>query len=79
MDESHTLRKSDEAIEKQAIDWNPQEARKRGRSKTMWKRTVCNEIGHWAYFQIFLENFQKFWAYFRKFWGIFSKNFVHIS
>jgi hypothetical protein len=34
----HTLRKSDDAMEKQAIDWNPQRARKR-RRKTTWNRT----------------------------------------
>jgi hypothetical protein len=32
----HTLRKLDEAIEKQALDWNPQGARKSGRRKTTW-------------------------------------------
>jgi hypothetical protein len=42
----HTLRKSDDALEKQALDWNPQRARKRGRPRTTWKRTVCDEIGH---------------------------------
>jgi hypothetical protein len=42
----HTLRKSDDAMEKQAIDWNPQRTRKRGRRKTTWKRTVCDETGH---------------------------------
>jgi hypothetical protein len=30
---SHTQRKWDESIEKQALDWNLQEARKRGRLK----------------------------------------------
>jgi hypothetical protein len=42
----YTLRKSDNTIEKQALDWNPQGARKRGRLKTTWKRTVYDEIGH---------------------------------
>jgi hypothetical protein len=43
---SHTLRKSDDSIDKQAIDWNPQGAYKRGRLKTTRKRAVCDEIGH---------------------------------
>jgi hypothetical protein len=42
----HTLRKPDDAIEKQAIDWNPQGARKRGRLKTTWKRMTYDETGH---------------------------------
>jgi hypothetical protein len=42
----HTLRKSDDAIEKQSLDWNPQGAHKRGWPKTTWKRTVCDEIRH---------------------------------
>jgi hypothetical protein len=42
----HTLRKSDDATEKQALDWNPQEARKRGRPKTTWKRPIYDEIEH---------------------------------
>ena len=29
----HTLRKGDESIEKQTLDWNPQGARRRGRPK----------------------------------------------
>jgi hypothetical protein len=36
----HTLRKGDESTEKQALDWNPQKARRGGRPKETWKRTV---------------------------------------
>jgi hypothetical protein len=39
--EGHTLRKSDDAI-----DWNPQGARKTGWPKTTWKITVYDGIGH---------------------------------
>jgi hypothetical protein len=36
----HTLRKNDGSTEKQALDWNPQRVRRRGRLKQTWKRTV---------------------------------------
>jgi hypothetical protein len=32
----HTLRKGNDAIEREAFDWNPQRKRKRGRPKQMW-------------------------------------------
>ncbi|XP_071160139.1 uncharacterized protein [Mytilus edulis] len=35
----HTLRKKDTHITKQALEWNPQGHRKRGRSKNTWKET----------------------------------------
>lgn len=44
----HTLRKAVGAIKKTALDWNPQGARKRGRPKTTWKRTIeeeCRTVG----------------------------------
>jgi hypothetical protein len=41
-----TLRKTDDVIEKQELDWNPQGARERGQRETTWKRTVCDKIGH---------------------------------
>ena len=40
---SLTPRKGDESIEKQALHWNPQWARRRGRPKQTWKRTVLEE------------------------------------
>ena len=39
----HTLRKEAGAIEKTALDWNPQGYR-RGRAKRMWRRTIEDEI-----------------------------------
>jgi hypothetical protein len=38
----HTLRKGDECTEKQAPDWDAQGARRRGRLKKSWKRTVLD-------------------------------------
>jgi len=40
----HTLRKETGAIEKTALDWNPQEYRRRGRPKRMWRRAIKDEI-----------------------------------
>jgi len=40
----HTLRKETGAIEKTALDWNPQGYRRRGRLKRMWRRTIEDEI-----------------------------------
>jgi len=39
----HTLRKGHEAIEREALDWNPQVKRRRGRSRHTWRRTVHNQ------------------------------------
>jgi hypothetical protein len=39
----HTLRKGHEAIEREALDWNPQRKRRRGRPRLTWRRTVRNE------------------------------------
>jgi hypothetical protein len=39
----HTLHKEAGAIEKTALDWNPQGCR-RGRPKRMWRRTIEDEI-----------------------------------
>jgi hypothetical protein len=39
----HTLRKGTEAIEREALDWNPQAKQKKGRPKQMWRRLVHNE------------------------------------
>jgi hypothetical protein len=44
----HTLRKEDESTEKQALGWNPQGARRRGRPKQNLKRTVLEEAGKWS-------------------------------
>jgi hypothetical protein len=40
----HTLRKGHEAIEREALDWNPQGKRRRVRPRQMWQRTVHNEV-----------------------------------
>jgi len=40
----HTLRKETGAIEKTALDWNPQGYRKRGWPKRTWRRTIEEEI-----------------------------------
>jgi hypothetical protein len=37
------LRKGNEAIEREALDWNPQGKWKRGRPKQTWRRSVHNE------------------------------------
>ena len=44
---SHTLRKGDESIEKQALDWNPHGPRSRGRPKQAWKQenVAKREVG----------------------------------
>ena len=39
----HTVRNGDKSTEKQALDWNPQEARRRERPKQTWKRTVLED------------------------------------
>jgi hypothetical protein len=39
----HTLRKTEGAIERAALDWNPQGARRRGRPRKTWKKTVEEE------------------------------------
>ena len=40
----HTLHKETGAIEKTALDWNPQGYRRRGRLKRMWRRAIEDEI-----------------------------------
>jgi hypothetical protein len=40
----HTLRKEAGAIEKTALEWNPQGYRRRGRPKRTWRRTTEDEI-----------------------------------
>ncbi|KAJ4429209.1 hypothetical protein ANN_26212 [Periplaneta americana] len=39
----HTLRKPNEAIERQALEWNPQGVRKVGRPRGTWRRMVNEE------------------------------------
>jgi hypothetical protein len=41
----HTLRKEDGEIPKAALQWNPQESRKRGRPKNRWRRSVIKKWG----------------------------------
>jgi hypothetical protein len=40
----HTLRTEAGAIEKTALDWNPQGYRRKSRPKRTWRRTIENEI-----------------------------------
>ena len=40
----HALRREAGAIEKTALDWNPQGYRRRGRLKRTWRRTIDEEI-----------------------------------
>jgi hypothetical protein len=40
----HTLRKETGALEKTALDWNPQGYRRRGKPKRTWRRTTEDEI-----------------------------------
>jgi hypothetical protein len=40
----HTLPKETGAIEKTALDWNPQGYRRRGRPKRTWRWTIEDEI-----------------------------------
>ena len=40
----HVLRKPPEDITKVALRWTPEGKRKRGRTKTTWRRTIDNEI-----------------------------------
>ena len=40
----HTLCKGTGAIEKTALDWNPQGCRRRGRPKRTWRRTTEDDI-----------------------------------
>lgn len=39
----HTLRRDPNHIPRQALDWNPQGKRKRGRPKQTWRRTIIDE------------------------------------
>jgi len=41
----HTVRKGDETIVEQALDWNKVGAKRRRRQKQTWKRTVLEEAG----------------------------------
>jgi hypothetical protein len=38
----HTLREGNENIEREAVDWNPQGKRRRGRPRHTWQRSVHN-------------------------------------
>ena len=40
----HTLRKANNNITKQALEWNPQGKRKRGIPKNSWRRGVISEL-----------------------------------
>jgi len=39
----HTLRRPTDDITRQALEWNPQGKRSRGRTKNTWRRTVLEE------------------------------------
>lgn len=40
----HTLRKDPNEICRQALDWNPQGSRRKGRPKTTWRRSLMKDI-----------------------------------
>ena len=40
----HALRKTEAAVEKQALDWIPQGVGRRGRPRITWKRSIGEEI-----------------------------------
>jgi hypothetical protein len=37
------IRKDENAVERIALDWNPQGTRKRGRPKKAWRRSIMEE------------------------------------
>jgi hypothetical protein len=39
----HTIRKDENAVERIALDWNPQGRRKRGRPKKTWRKSIMEE------------------------------------
>jgi hypothetical protein len=39
----HALRREHDTIEREVLDWNPEEQRKRERPKQTWRRSVHNE------------------------------------
>uniref|UniRef100_A0A1B0GLA1 Uncharacterized protein n=1 Tax=Lutzomyia longipalpis TaxID=7200 RepID=A0A1B0GLA1_LUTLO len=41
----HTLRKPADEICREALDWNPQGARRRGRPRGTWRRSLFEEVG----------------------------------
>ena len=45
----HVLRKPSEDMTKVGLRWTPEGNRKRGRSKTTWRRTIENEIKERGY------------------------------
>ena len=40
----HTLRRDPTSITRQALDWNPQGKRRRGRPTTTWRRSLDTEL-----------------------------------
>jgi hypothetical protein len=40
----HTLRKDQNDITRQGLDWNPEGKRRKGRPRLAWKRTVLAEL-----------------------------------
>ena len=45
----HTLRKPISSITRQALTWNPQEKRKRGRPRNTWRRDMESEVRKMGY------------------------------
>ena len=45
----HTLRKHPDSITRQALKWNPQGKRRRGRPKNTWRRDVEAEMKSWGH------------------------------
>jgi len=44
VDRWHTLRKANNNITKQALEWNSQGKRKRGKPKNSWRRGIISEL-----------------------------------
>jgi hypothetical protein len=40
----HTLRRDQNNITRQGLDWNPQGERKKGRPRITWERTILTEL-----------------------------------
>ena len=56
----HTLRKDTTDITREALEWNPQGKRKRGRPKITWRRTVLEEAKSvnktWSELKLYAKN-----------------------
>jgi hypothetical protein len=58
----NTLRKEAGAIEKTALEWNPQGYRRRGRLKRRWQRTIEDKIYCYYFFYLRTAAFKAYCA-----------------